>query len=147
MKSFRNKLGLRLFLALALLELLTAGCAKQAVNNKPEDAATPPEIPPISTFIMNFGNFTSPKTLADNQGNQLVSMQLVSLNQQHSTFSSMNSNTVENRKNWNYAVLNIGLWSVVLVVGLCLNDSTNAATGTTKPTTSTTLHRPTFKTA
>ena len=118
MKSFRNNLQFHLFLAFTLLTLLTTGCGKQAGNNQPEDVGVPPEIPPISTFIMDFGKFTSPKTLTHNQGNQLVGMQLVSFNQQYSTLSSRDINTVGSRKNWNYAVLNVGLWSAVLVVGL-----------------------------
>ena len=147
MKSFRNKLWLRLFLALALLALLTAGCGKKAVNNQPGDADTPPEIPPITTFIMDFGKFTSPKTLTYNQANQLVGIQLVSFNQQNSAISSTDSHIVESHKNWNYAVLNVGLWSVVLVVGLVVPVAAFVESFKHKPTTSTTLQRPMFKTA
>ena len=118
MKSFRNKLWLYLFLAFTLLALLTAGCGKQAGNNQPEDVAVPPEIPPITTFIMDFGKFTSPKTLTYHQDDQSLAIQLVSINQQNRALSSTNINTMGSRKNWNYAVLNVGLWSVVIVVGL-----------------------------
>ena len=108
MKSFRNKLWLHLFLAFALLALLAAGCGKQAGSSQPKDIATPPEIPPITTFIMDFGKFTSPKTLTYNQGNQLVGIQLVSFNQQNSAISSTDIKTTGSHKNWNYAVLNVG---------------------------------------
>ena len=132
MKSFRNRLWPSLFVALAILALLTAGCARQAVNNQPTSnqaangqpannqpasTATPPEIPPVSTFIMDFGEFTSPKTSTDDQGHQSVGTQLVSFNQPNSVLLSM-GDTEESRKNWNYAALNVGLWNVVLVVGL-----------------------------
>ena len=118
MKSFRNKLWFHLFLAFTMLALLTAGCDKQAGNNQPEDVATPPEIPPISTFIMDFGKFASPKTLTYNQDHQLMGIQLVTFNQQNSAISSIDIKTTGSHKNWNYAVLNVGLWSVVIVVGL-----------------------------
>ena len=69
---------------------------------------------------MDFGKFSSPKTSTYNQGGKTGNVQLVSFNQQNGALSSINYDTVESRNNWNYAALNVGLWNVVLVVGLAI---------------------------
>ena len=132
MKSLTNRLWIRVFIALALLAFLTVGCARpprpvQPANNQPAssqpasdqpvDTATPPEIPPASTVIMDFGKFGSPKTSTDDQSHQSVGVQLVSFNQPDSVSLSI-SDAAQSNKNWNYAALNVGFWNVVLLVGL-----------------------------
>jgi len=68
------------------------------------DGGEPPEIPPASTFIIDFGDFTDGDGVAKvyTDGTDPTSMQAIP------------------GTNWSWAALNVGAWSVIVTVGLSL---------------------------
>jgi hypothetical protein len=83
------------------------------------DTAKPPEIPPLSTFIIDFSEFLSPDQSSSNPVGAEQSLQFVSLNLGNDDWLSPESPAPE-QKNWNFAALNVGFWNAVLFVGLVI---------------------------
>jgi hypothetical protein len=92
---FKN---IRILLAIGLVLLLVISCSKSSSGPKEE----PPAIPPASSFIMDFSDFTGP----DTSGN-------------------MPENGVPNEfiltyQNWGWAYTNVVVWNTVLTVTLAV---------------------------
>lgn len=68
------------------------------------DGDEPPEIPPASTFVMDFGDFTGGGGAAkvSSDGSDPTAMQAIP------------------GANWSRAALNVGVWSVIITVGLAV---------------------------
>lgn len=107
-------IGAYIFLVLALFTLLSAGCAGGTNNAK---ISKPPQIPPQSTFVMDFSDFTQAKSLFN--PNPTSSVLLVSMHQDAvSPFTTLNA--LGDRANWGFAALNVGFWNLVGFFGLAI---------------------------
>ena len=82
------------------------------------DTEKPPEIPPASTFIIDFNDFLSPKLSSSSLGGTERSLQHIAFTPQISDLFADNLYTPDEQKNWGFAALNVGFWNTVLFVGL-----------------------------
>ena len=82
------------------------------------DTEKPPEIPPASTFIIDFNDFLSPKLSSTSLGGTERSLQYIAFTPQISDLFADNLYTPDEQKNWGFAALNVGFWNTVLFVGL-----------------------------
>jgi len=114
MKSRTSLTAINLFLVLALAISVLTGCSGS--KNK-IDTSKPPVLPPQSTFVMDFNDFTQ-------NGNPVTSSQLSpSLFVSQSPSSISDSNGVYllgDRSNWLFAALNVGFWNLAGVFGLAV---------------------------
>ncbi|MBN2001140.1 hypothetical protein JW935_26595 [candidate division KSB1 bacterium] len=76
--------------------ILLVGCTKESTNG-PENTAKAPQIPPQSTFIMDFEAFPS---------------------QQQVLLKSNGSEKILGHQNWGWAAINVGVWNTFITVGL-----------------------------
>lgn len=109
-----NNLGRIIYciIALSLLAFSINGCT----GNKP-DTSKPPQIPPESSFLMDFDDFTSSSGEVSNAGHitQLVSLVFGGVTPHLNT-----STAFGDRSNWGYAAFNVGFWNIVVFVGLAV---------------------------
>lgn len=120
-----SQVWMHCLIVLALVALLVGGC-RSNVNTEPEEDVTippqeevgvPPEIPPLSTFVMEFGDFASSgNVVAVPDGESM--WQLVSYNGPEVSQPDGDADSNGDQKNWNFAALNVGVWNVLLFVGL-----------------------------
>jgi hypothetical protein len=117
MKTIKNKGIIHCLVILALLASFVTGCRGTETHGQP---STPPQIPPISSFVMDFADFNP-------QGNaSLIPRNTAGLLQQVSFISESNGSyspdqyAMGTRQNWGFAVINVGFWSVVVIVGLAI---------------------------
>jgi hypothetical protein len=119
MKISRNKLWLYFCIVLTVLTLLVSGCGNIGIG-KPEDLTVPPEIPPVSSFIMDFGDFIpSIKTSSSPSSIKQVAQQ-VSYTQENGVLSSIGKYALGDRNHWGFAALNVRFWSSLLIAGLAI---------------------------
>ena len=113
------KLFIYLGLILALFTCFPTGCQ----NKEPrEDLASPPEIPPVSSLVMDFADFNPQGKVSLIPSNTVGAVQQVSFISESSSSYSSDQYAMGTRKNWGFAVLNVGFWSVLIVVGLAGTD-------------------------
>lgn len=108
--------GIQLFLAFILLLLISAGCNGNDTTNTP-DTTKPPSIPPKSTFVMDFSDFTD--TNSSTMKIPLPPAYSVSLLQEYTTMNS-EKNALGDHSNWTFAALNVGFWNIVGILGLAI---------------------------
>ncbi|MFQ5637731.1 MAG: hypothetical protein ACE5IR_07010 [bacterium] len=99
MKNLLLKLELGLLPVLSVLLILVAGCGFNDPAG-PDETATPPDIPPASTFVMGFSDFTSSNM---------------------SAFAVRANGEVDQsaaRQHWGWAGANIVVWNTLLTVTL-----------------------------
>ncbi|MCB0271225.1 MAG: hypothetical protein KDH95_23910 [Calditrichaeota bacterium] len=89
----RNRFGLLTIIALLLI--FFAGCAEKGSTDPQEEA---PEIPPLSTFLMDFNSFDTTSALPKING--------ITLQQQDA--------------NWRWAGFKVGVWNLVITVNLAI---------------------------
>jgi len=108
--------GIQLFLAFTLVLLISAGCKGNNTTNTP-DTTKPPSIPPKSTFVMDFSDFTD--TSSSTMIIPLHPAYSVSLFQE---FTAMypEQNALGDHSNWTFAALNVGFWNIVGILGLAI---------------------------
>jgi hypothetical protein len=78
----------------------------------------PPEIPPLSTFIIDFDDFLSPEPSSSGLEGSEQSWQYLAYSPQVSDLFADNLYAPDEQKNWGFAALNAGFWNIVLFVGL-----------------------------
>jgi hypothetical protein len=103
-----------IFLVLAAITLLTAGCSGSINSSK---TSMPPQIPPESTFVMDFNDFTQAKSSllpVPTPAALLVCLK----NSSEPAFANLNA--LGDRANWGFAALNVGFWNLVGFVGLAI---------------------------
>ena len=83
-----------IFTAIVMLGLVMAGCQKTDTT-QPEESQ-PPEIPPASTFLMDFDDFPDTAKISMPGGNSF--------------------NKTQTRQNWGWAALNVGVWNTLLTL-------------------------------
>jgi hypothetical protein len=114
MKKQAFVLGVQIILILAFIALLTAGCSN-GVNSP--NKAEPPQVPPQSTFVMDFSDFIQGKTsFVPSQGSGVVFAGLLP----GSIPTAVKLNALGDRTNWGFAALNVGFWNLVGFVGLAI---------------------------
>ncbi len=114
MKISTHKQIILCIISIFLFTLLISGCA----NNKSiPDYSKPPQIPPESSFVMDFSNFTNQQEalFQDRQTARLVSFRL-----SEPITQSDASNALGDRSNWGFAAFNVGFWNIVGVLGLAV---------------------------
>lgn len=101
-------------IALSLLALSFVGCA--SAQNRP-NASKPPDIPPESSFLMDFSDFTSSST---NSSSLVPVVRLVSFAVLNADPYVNTDNALGDCSNWGFAVLNVGFWDIVGFLGLAV---------------------------
>lgn len=95
----RRRISVLTFLVFTAYMLALAGCGNDNVTGLQGD---PPDIPPTTTFLMSFGDFTGaepPAQASDGDANGVFGA---------------------TAQNWSYAALNVLVWNTVLTVGLAV---------------------------
>jgi hypothetical protein len=111
-----GKIAIHCLLAIAVVMILASGCQPR-VEEEPE---VPPEIPPISTFVMDFDDFNAEGAayfLPDSR--EMVALPGSLISGGGSLYPS-GEYAIGQRANWGFAALNVGIWSVIIVVGLVI---------------------------
>lgn len=108
MAHFRNNF-VHCIITVSVMALLLTGCSNKS------DLSKPPTIPPESSFVMDFSNFTSSEN-ASYQTSSVV--RLVSFS--HSQPQQSTSYALGDRSNWSFAAINVGFWNIVGVLGLAI---------------------------
>jgi len=93
MSNLRKNKWLNLFLTITMFSFFLTSCDTSTENDD-----DPPEIPPESTLIMDYSDFSGPAQLS----------------------KSSNSSETLTRDNWNWAALNVAVWNTVLKVTLII---------------------------
>jgi len=114
MKIGAHKHIIHCIISVAIFSLLLTGCAS---NKNSPDYSKPPQIPPESSFVMDFSNFTNQQGALFHDGQ---TAKLVSFSFSDSTNQSGASNALGDRSNWGFATLNVGFWNIVGVLGLAV---------------------------
>jgi len=98
--------------ALSLLAFSINGCTGEKI-----DTSKPPQIPPESSFVMDFGDFTSSNGASSNAGHmtQLASFVFAGVTSHLDT-----TDALEDRSNWGYAAFNVGFWNIAIFMGLAV---------------------------
>ena len=110
------KIAAHCLLAFAVLTILAAGCQPQ-VAEQPE---VPPEIPPISTFLMDFDDFSDQDSASLIPGNRQFVALPGSLVSGGGSFYPSGSYALGARQNWGFAALKVGFWSVIIIAGMVI---------------------------
>jgi hypothetical protein len=113
-----------ILIIIPLTALLSAGCAASNKGTRNTNTSKPPQIPPQSTFIMDFSDFIQGKNSfnldqnsAQNSGRSSV-LWVSSL--PDSVLSSSTLYALGDRANWGFAALNVGFWNLVGFAGLAI---------------------------
>lgn len=114
MRTRIHIIGIHILLILVLITLLSIGCSSATNNSK---TAKPPQIPPQSTFVMDFSDFAQSESSFNI--NQTPTASLVALVQKSGSVAAT-LNALGDRANWNFAALNVGFWNLVGFVGLAI---------------------------
>ena len=117
MKITKNKVIIHCLLILALFTSFVIGCRNSETHENP---AAPPQIPPISSFVMDFADFNPQDTVSLIPSSTAGAVQQVGFISESGDSYSSARYAIGSRKNWGFAALNVGFWSVVVVVGLAI---------------------------
>jgi hypothetical protein len=117
MKSVSNKLIVHGILLLALLAPFAVGCQNAHTEEHP---ATPPQIPPISSFVMDFADFNAQNETSFLPSSTSGAAQQVSFISGSGGSYRSDQYAMGARRNWGFTALNVGVWSIVVVVGLAV---------------------------
>jgi hypothetical protein len=117
MKTIKNKGIIHCLVILALLASFVTGCRGTETHEQP---STPPQIPPISSFVMDFADFNPQGNVSLIPGNTAGLVQQVSFISESNGSYSPDQYAMGTRQNWGFAVINVGFWSVVVIVGLAI---------------------------
>ena len=107
-------IAINLFLSLVSITLLCAGCVGSSINSK---TVQPPEIPPQSTFVMDFNDFIQAKSSYN--PTQTPAILLATFFPDRGSVIKA-PNALGDRTNWLFAVLNVGFWNLAGFVGLTI---------------------------
>ncbi len=106
MKSQPHGRGAYFILGLIFAALVVAGCSEDEPTLPERPDA--PEIPPLSTFLMDFDDFSPADTSA------LVPRE------------TMPQVAILSHDNWGWAALNVGIWNLIVTVGMAVPVATFA---------------------
>jgi len=96
MKTTSRKFCTLLLLSLVSAAILIFACSED--NPTEPDLTEPPQIPSVSTFLMDFDDFTTSRC---------------------TDFSPARPHNVTlSQDNWGWAALNVGIWNIIITVGL-----------------------------
>jgi hypothetical protein len=107
-------------IAATVVALVVSGCAKRDST----DTSEAPQIPPASTFVIDFGDFESSSSASFFLGNagQCVDL-LVYSPTEHSSLSPDRFVLIDSpnsSENWQFAALNVGVWNTIITIGLAI---------------------------
>jgi len=103
---------------LAMLALSFVGCATREDDQPASEE--PPQIPPESSFVMDFDDFASqnPRSLILGGKGQIAAQ--VSPAQSNAASPASGRYALGDRANWGFAAFNVGFWNTLAVVGLAV---------------------------
>ena len=107
-------IGIQILIILALIVLLSAGCASGVNNTK---TSQPPQIPPQSTFVMDFSDFNQNSSSIN--PSKTPSVVFVCLHPM-SIPSNETLHGLGDHTNWGFAALNVGFWNLAGAIGLAI---------------------------
>jgi hypothetical protein len=81
--------------------------------------AEPPQLPPASSFIIDFSDFLSPDNSSFNPGAAEPDLQYVSFTPNGDDLPTPDP-AQGDQQNWGFAALNVGFWNALLFVGLVI---------------------------
>ncbi len=113
MKQITGKAIVCCLLILALLATFVAGC-------KSPETTTAPTIPPASSLVIDFNNFYSGDSVTPTSGSAAPLVQQASFTSGSGDSYSSAPYAIGTKQNWGFAALNVGVWSVIIVVGLAV---------------------------
>lgn len=103
---------INIILSVVLITLLCASCIGGTNNTK---TAEPPQIPPQSTFVMDFSDFAQSQTSYSPSKTSTILPVSFSPGKSSGIGST---NALGDRSNWLFAALNVGFWNLAGFVGL-----------------------------
>jgi hypothetical protein len=105
---------INIFLSIVLITLFCEGCGGSTDNSK---TAKPPEIPPQSTFVMDFSDFL--QSNSSYNPSQTPTILLASFSPDRASAVTI-PNALGDRSDWVFAALNVGFWNLAGFVGLAI---------------------------
>lgn len=117
MRARSSLIAIQIFLILALIAGLSSGCAGNKTGDISQQNSNPPQIPPRSTFIIDFSDFNQAKTSFN--PDRTPEVLLAALNPIAMPASS-GLNALGDRSNWGFAALNVGFWNLAGTIGLAV---------------------------
>ncbi len=108
--------GIHILLTLVLVTLLSVSCANSKTSTNSPKTSKPPQIPPQSTFVMDFSDFIQGKS-SFNPGQTGTLLRVSALQE---SLPAANRNAIGERANWGFAALNVGFWNLAAFVGLAI---------------------------
>lgn len=97
----------RLLILLFLFSVVLWGCS----DDEPNDFVTAPEIPPVTTLLIDFSDFNTTMAKTPNPSDPILS-----------------------RQNWNWAVWNVGVWNTFIALGMAVPVAAFAESFNHEPT-------------
>ena len=117
MKKFSGRHRKLVLIPLIIFALLAVGCGK---SDDSVDTTGAPEIPPKSTFVIDFDEFTSMTTAAASADSAAYNMQLLGFSGADTSSPPPAVKGTVLRGNWLLAASKVGFWSLLLTAGLIL---------------------------
>jgi hypothetical protein len=119
MGIFTHILFRRIVAVLCLVALFSCACTNGGGASRSTEATVsskPPQIPPESSFVMDFGDFTglTNTSIDDSQYTKSVSYIKPAGGVVIPTYA------IGDRSNWNYAAFNVGFWNIIGALGLAV---------------------------
>jgi len=102
-------------LILSLLAISVTGCP---LNNKEEEVEGAPTIPPLTTFVIDFDEFTAEGDTTPASFDAAAVMQSAGFTFGSDDLYSSGQYVAANKQNWNFAALNVGVWSLFIAAGM-----------------------------
>lgn len=90
-----RKFGKYFIISTIVFSLLIAGCEKE------DDKESPPEIPPATTFVIDFSDFPSPKSAT-------------------LPYLERGLKDIQTTQNWAFAATNVFVWSAIITLHLVI---------------------------
>lgn len=113
MRIYTHVPGRRIVAGLTLMALFLVACTNGGPGTRAP--SQPPQIPPQSTFVMDFADFAPPALTSVSPSPSAIPAFFKRSDDLRST-----TQATGDRSNWGYAALNVGFWNIVGALGLAV---------------------------
>ena len=107
---------INMMLILSLVASLLSSCTNRTTSRNTTDSSRPLLIPPQSTFIMDFSDFTSNTSAHPWQPPVTISVACLI----RAITPTSSPNALGDRANWGFAALNVSFWNLTGLLGLAI---------------------------